>query len=97
MTLITYVIILNLFLLVVLQQFEDFSRKQSNPIEKFNYLLKNFKIAWNKHSNYNDRGFRIKCTKLTEFFREFNSEIMKGKTKNLDFLKKYILDLGLLK
>ena len=88
---------LNLFLLVTLQQFEDFSRKETNPIEKFAELLKSFKEAWNKHSEICDRGFRIKCTKLTRFFKEFNSDIMKGKTKDLDFLKKYTLELGLLK
>jgi hypothetical protein len=97
MTFITYVIMLNLFLLVTLQQFEDFSRKETNPIEKFAELLKKFKEAWNKHSNYNDKGFRIKCTKLTEFFKEFDSDLIKKKIKKLDYLKKYILDLELLK
>lgn len=92
-----YVIMLNLFLLVTLQQFEDFSRKETNPIEKFGELLKNFKKAWNRHSTLQDKGFRIKCSKLTQFFKEFDSDILRVKVNDIDFLKKYILDLGLLK
>lgn len=97
MIFVQYVILLNLFLLVTLQQFEDFSRKENNPIEKFAELLNNFKKAWNKHSTYADKGFRIKCSKLTQFFKEFDSDIMKVKQKKIDYLKKYTLDLGLLK
>jgi len=88
---------LNLFLLVTLQQYEDFSRKENNPIEKFSELLDNFKLAWNKYSTESDNGYRIKNDNMRNFLMDFEGDIMKEKKKRIDLLNKYIMDLGLLK
>jgi len=97
MNFITYVIMLNLFLLVTLQQYEDFAGKQNNPIEKFSELLNNFKHAWNKYSTESDNGYRIKNENMTNFLMDLEGQIMRNKKKRIDLLKKYIMDLGLLK
>ena len=87
---------LNLFLLVTLQQYEDFHRKKTNPIEKFNELLDGFKKAWNPVSSDIDQGLRIKNTDMNKFLLSLEVFLNKNKTKSLDTIKKYIMDLTLL-
>lgn len=88
---------LNLFLLVTLQQYEDFYRKENNPIEKFSEFLSFFKKSWNKYSTESDNGYRIKNENMTNFLSDLEGDIMRGKNKRVEFLKKYIMDLELLK
>jgi len=89
---------LNLFLLVTLQQYEDFHRKKTNPIEKFNEILDGFKKAWNPISNDKDQGWRIKNSDMNTFLSSLEGDLNKNKkNKNLDSNKKYIMDLTLLK
>ena len=97
MNFITYTIMLNLFLLVTLQQYDDFHRKKTNPIEKFNEILDNFKKAWNKFSTESDEGYRIKNDNMTNFILLLEGELNRKKNKRVDVIKKYIMDLTLLK
>ena len=87
---------LNLFLLVTLQQYEDFHRKKTNPIEKFNELLDGFKKAWNPVSSEFYQGWRIKNTDMNKFLLSLEVFLNKNKVKSLDTIKKYIMDLSLL-
>lgn len=88
---------LNLFLLVTLQQYDDFHRKKTNPIEKFNELLGYFKKAWNKFSTESDEGYRIKNDNMTNFILLLEGDLNKHRHKRVDIIKKYIMDLMLLK
>lgn len=88
---------LNLFLLVTLQQYDDFHRKKTNPIEKFNEILDGFKQAWNKFSAEEDEGFRIKNDSMTNFLLLLEGDLNKKKKQRVDIIKKYIMDLTLLK
>ena len=99
MNFVTYVIMLNLFLLVTLQQFEDFDKKTENPIEKYNDMIECFKKAWNKYSSESDKGYRIKITQVSSFIMDLEGELINSikDKKNLDVIKKYMLDLKLLK
>ena len=98
MNFITYTIMLNLFLLVTLQQYDDFHRKKTNPIEKFNEILDGFKKAWNPVSGEQDQGWRIRNDHMTTFLVSLEGDMNKNKkNKNLDTIKKYIMDLNLLK
>ena len=56
----TNIIMINLFLMVTLQQYDEFTGKKYNPIEKFESFLTDFNNAWNKLSTEEDEGFRIK-------------------------------------
>ena len=67
----TFTIMLNLFLLITLQQYDDFYAKPENPIERFNFLISSFKTAWNKYSSEIDEGYRIKENNLTLFLTDF--------------------------
>lgn len=98
MNFITNTIMLNLFLLVTLQQYEDFHSKESNPIEKFNGILTSFKKAFIPISTEKDKGHRIKNHLITQFLCNFDLYINRSQEiRDPDIIKKYIMDLALLK
>jgi hypothetical protein len=97
MNFVTNVIMLNLFILVVLQQYDDFEQKKENPIEKFNDYLEDFKEAWNKYSTEYDNGFRISSKNVTKFMMDLKSDLIPEEIpRKLDSLKKYEMELRLL-
>lgn len=69
------VIMLNLFILVVLQQYDEFHHKDDNPIELFSELLECFRKTWNKFSSEDDKGERINMLKVTEFLNELEGNL----------------------
>jgi hypothetical protein len=93
---ITAIILLNLLLMVTLQQYDEFTDKKYNPIEKFNSFLTDFNNGWNKFSTDEDEGFRIKKTLVTQFFSELNWRKLNFPEKGrLEYIKKYVTDLKL--
>ncbi len=86
---------LNLFVLVTLQQFEEFTSKDVNPIEEFGDLITNFKIAWNKYSAPTDKGYKLKRNLARNFFMLFNWKRSSYK-KNIQDVNKYVMELELL-
>ena len=93
---ITSVILLNLLLMVTLQQYDEFTDKKYNPIEKFNSFIKDFNSAWNKYSTDEEDGYRIKKYLAAHFLIELNSAKLVFPEKNkLEYAKKYVSDLKL--
>ena len=90
------IIMLNLFLMVTLQQYDEFTNKNYNPIEKFESFLIDFNNSWNKFADDEDKGFRIKKTYVTQFFMDFNWKKLnfpeQGKSEHV---KKYVTELKL--
>ena len=96
MNFISVVIMLNLFLMVILQQYDDFTTKSYNPIDKFEGFCEEFKRAWNKYSNEQDKGYRIKKNLISNFFSDFSWKKLNFPDVNkLEYIKKYVLDLKL--
>ena len=90
------IIMLNLFLMVTLQQYDEFTNKNYNPIEKFESFLIDFNNAWNKFSDDEDEGFRIKKIYVIQFFMEFNWKKLNFQEQGkLEAVKKYITELEL--
>ena len=90
------IIMLNLFLMVTLQQYDEFTNKNYNPIEKFESFLLDFNNAWNKFSNDEDEGFRIKKTYVTQFFLDFNwKKLNFPEQGKMEHIKKYVTELKL--
>ena len=87
---------LNLFILVTLQQYDEFMAKKENPIEKFEELLISFKESWNKYCTSADKGYKMKRNLVANFFYEFDWNKCSC-TKNMDEIRKYIMGLELLK
>ena len=93
---ITSIILLNLLLMVTLQQYDEFTDKKYNPIDKFNSFIKDFNNAWNKFSNDEDGGYRIKKFLAAKFLMELNLQKIVFPEKNkLEYAKKYVSDLKL--
>jgi hypothetical protein len=69
------VIMLNLFVLVVLQQYDEFHQKEENPIERFGEMLESFKKCWNTKTTEDDKGERIKMVHVTEFLMELEGDL----------------------
>ena len=90
------IIMLNLFLMVTLQQYDEFTNKNYNPIEKFQIFLNEFNNSWNKFSSYEDKGFRIKKGLIINFFMDYNwKKLNFPEQGKLDYIKKYVTDLKL--
>ena len=92
----TGIIMINLFLMVTLQQYDEFTGKKYNPIEKFESFLAEFNNAWNKYSTPEDSGFRIKKGLVTNFFMDFNwKKLNFPDYRKLEHIKKYVSELKL--
>ena len=92
----TGIIMINLFLMVTLQQYDEFTGKKYNPIEKFESFLAEFNNAWNKYSTQEDSGFRIKKGLVTNFFMDFNwKKLNFPDYRKLEHIKKYVSELKL--
>ena len=90
------IIMLNLFLMVTLQQYDEFTGKNYNPIEKFESFLTEFNNSWNKFSTPEDKGVRIKQGSVIHFFMDFNWKKLNFPEKGkLEHIKKFVSDLKL--
>ena len=93
---ITSVILLNLLLMVTLHQYDEFTDKKYNPIDKFNSFLQDFNNAWNKFSDEEDEGYRIKKKYAAQFLIEYNYQKFFFPEQNkLEYAKKYLWELHL--
>jgi len=68
-------IMLNLFVLVVLQLYDEFHQKEENPIERFTEMLEDFKKCWNFNSTEEDKGERISMLKITKFLMDLTGDL----------------------
>ena len=94
---VTTVIMLNLFLMVTLQQYDEFTGKSYNPIEMYEDFVEEYKSAWNKYSSSRDDGFRMKKILVTNFFMDFNWKKLNFPEQNrIEHIKKYVTDLDLI-
>ena len=90
------IIMLNLFLMVTLQQYDEFTGKTYNPIEKFESFLTEFNNSWNKFTAPEDKGIRIKQSSVIYFFMDFNWKKLNFPEKGkLEHIKKFVTDLKL--
>ena len=90
------IIMLNLFLMVTLQQYDEFTGKTYNPIEKFEGFLTEFNNSWNKFSTPEDKGIRIKQGSVILFFMDFNWKKLNFPEKGkLEHVKKFVTNLKL--
>lgn len=60
-------LLMNVFLMILLKQFEQYYLNPLDPIHFFKKHLNNFKNVWSKFTSYNKK--KMKLRKLAEFFR----------------------------
>lgn len=63
----TSIVMINVFQLVVMQQFDEFYFNSDNAVNSFDEMAENFRTTWNLFT-IKTRGTRIKESRITEFF-----------------------------
>jgi hypothetical protein len=58
---------LNLFILIILNDFEEYNLNKNNPVEEFKENLESFRISWNTFTQ-DTQGKKIKEKNLINFF-----------------------------
>ena len=71
---ICYVVLANLFVLIVLQEYYSFKLKGENPVEKFDVICENICKSWNKYSENVNEGMRISILNFYKFLFEVKWE-----------------------
>ena len=61
-------VMLNMFQLVVMQQFEEYYINEDNALNSFDTSKEPFKITWNLFT-IKEEGQKIKSSKLVSFFK----------------------------
>ena len=69
---ICYVVLFNLFVLIVLQEYYSFQQKGENPIEKFDIICENLCKSWDKFSETKSEGMRISILDFYHFLFDVN-------------------------
>ncbi|KAL4505974.1 hypothetical protein ABPG72_013735 [Tetrahymena utriculariae] len=62
-------IMLNLFILIIIQYFEDYHMKEDNPLQAFNDKLNIFRLAWSKYTK-KTLGEKINSKDIVDFLYE---------------------------
>lgn len=70
---------LNLFILIIIQQFEDFHLKEDNPITNFKKNLDSFSKIWVEFTE-NSFGISISSKKLIDFYMKLEPPLGFGAT-----------------
>ena len=86
-------VMLNLFILVILQQFDTYYLDTDNVIEKFKNNLEVFKETW-KLFSARFVGIKIKDTELIDFFRALKEPIGMPNLEK-DLIKREIIQMGI--
>ena len=71
---ICFVVLVNLFLLIVLQEYFSFQSRGENPVEKFETLHETYTVKWNKYSDEDSQGYRISIVNFYKFLYELDWE-----------------------
>lgn len=97
-------VMLNLFILVIIQQFEQYYLPKENMIVKFKQDLKSFMDVWIKFTQKKYRCQRIKEKMLLDFFQELGEKHEGDQDQSLGFrkdlyneaeIKKNLLKMGI--
>lgn len=89
-------IMLNLFILVIIQQFDQYYLDKDNVISKFDLDLLVFKESWTEYSKMN-KCIKMKDNKLVKFFLHLKRPLGMSEEdrKDINELKKNIVQMGI--
>eukprot|EP00825_Cyclidium_porcatum_P019509 TRINITY_DN2214_c0_g1_i1.p1 TRINITY_DN2214_c0_g1~~TRINITY_DN2214_c0_g1_i1.p1 ORF type:complete len:381 (+),score=74.92 TRINITY_DN2214_c0_g1_i1:61-1203(+) len=85
-------IMLNLFVLIILNDFEEYNLKSDNSVEQFSNSLQAFNKCWNKFTKQY-QGEKIHQKKLIQFFMALDPPLGFGSNKNTQKIIKEILKM----
>ncbi len=84
---------INLFVLIIIQQFDLYYLPQDNVLQKFKDNLEFFKTSWRVLSE-KQGGLRIKEHQLVKFFKELNEPLGMSQLDEAE-IKKEIIKIGI--
>ena len=83
-------VMLNLFILVILQQFDEYYLPDDNVLDRFKADLETFKKAWYHHTwKYN--CFKIKDRDLVTFFHSMEPKLGMSNLSEVDIIRHLVL------
>ena len=88
-------VMLNLFILVILTQFEMYYIDEDNPINKFKKSLDVFMVTWIHFTQTRYRCLKLREKKLNDFFRELPMPLGLPADTTDDQMKKIMLKMGI--
>ncbi len=98
---ICYVVLVNLFVLIVLQEYYAFRQKGENPVEKFEVMQENICRSWNKYCENFNQGMRITIINFYKFLFdvdwEFSNKLAVDGKLDVKSVNKYLFELNIKK
>lgn len=88
-------VMLNLFILVILTQFELYYMSDDNPIKKFQKSLNVFMATWIHFTQTRYRCLKLREKKLNDFFRQLPMPLGMPTDTPEDQMKKVMLKMGI--
>ena len=88
-------VMLNLFILVILDQFDRYYMSDDNPIFKFKDSLKVFMKTWIYFTQQKYRCLKLREKRLNDFFKELPMPLGLPQDTTEDQLKKIMLKMGI--
>ena len=71
----------NLFILIILQQFDLYYLPDDNVLDRFKADVTNFKLVWKRYSS-DFEGFKIRGDDLKKFFMDLKGDLGMANMKN---------------
>jgi len=88
-------VMLNLFILVIIRQFETYYISGDNPITKYKKNLDVFMEKWVEFTATRSRCVKLREKRLNEFFKKLPMPIGLPQDTTEDQMKKIILKMGI--
>lgn len=82
-------VMLNLFVLIILQQFELYYLPDDNILQQFRADLEKFKITWMKYSR-EFTGIKMRALDLVPFFRDLEGKLSFGNASEAEILRNIV-------
>lgn len=88
-------VMLNLFILVIITQFETYYMSDDNPISKFKKSLDVFMVTWINFTQTRYRCLKLREKKITDFFKQLPMPLGLPLDTSEDQMKKVMLKMGI--
>mmetsp|Transcript_45960 Transcript_45960/g.53019 ORF Transcript_45960/g.53019 Transcript_45960/m.53019 type:complete len:566 (+) Transcript_45960:1-1698(+) len=87
-------VMLNLFILVILQEYDNNHRDLDNPVQNFKEYLESFQKTWSQYTQEHS-GIKMKERHLVEFFHDVDEPLGMGRDCERRFVVREIMNLDL--
>ena len=90
----TTLVMLNLFVLIILNDFEEYNLKEDNPVEQFKENLESFRASWSLFT-IGYKGQKIRERNLIPFFMSLSPPLGFGENSDKKEVAKSVMKMEL--